>query len=108
MRTALDLEETFSTSALSGPLVALQATEPGVRGVYHLEDGSMRVDMELPAPRAWSGRTVAECEDVVDGRMVGMRKRGGKLARPRHDTKVEEGDIVTLDLPAESLAKLRT
>jgi Trk K+ transport system NAD-binding subunit len=108
MRSALDLDETFSTSALSGPLVALQATEPGVRGVYHLEDGSMRVDMEVPAPASWWGRTVVVCEDAIDGRIIGTRKRGGKLVRPRHDTKVMEGDIVTLDLPAESVAKLRS
>lgn len=108
MRSALDVDETFSTSALSGPLVALQATEPGVRGVYIIEDGSMRVDMELSAPASWWGRTVMVCEDAIDGRVIGVRKPGGKLERPRHDTKVVEGDIVTLDLPAESLAKLRS
>ncbi len=107
MRSALDVDETFSTSALSGPLAALQATESGVRGVYYLEDGSMRVDMEVPAPAGWWGRTVMLCEDAIDGRIVGVRKPGGKLTRPRHDTKLVEGDIVTLDLPAESVAKLR-
>jgi voltage-gated potassium channel len=108
MRAALDVDETFSTSALSGPVVALQATEPGVRGVYSLEDGSMRVDMELPAPRSWWGRTVVVCEDTVDGRVIGIRNAGGKLERARHDTKVVEGDVVTLNLPAECVAKLRT
>jgi len=108
MRSALDVDETFSTSALSGPLAALQATESGVRGVYYLEDGSMRVDMEVPAPAGWWGRTVMLCEDAIDGRVVGVRKPGGKLTRPRHDTKLVEGDIVTLDLPAESVAKIRS
>lgn len=60
MRSALDLDETFSTSALAGPLVALQATEPGVRGVYSLEDGTLRVDMEVAVPEAWWGRTAAD------------------------------------------------
>ncbi len=108
MRSALDVDETFSTSALSGPLAALQATEPGVRGVYYLEDGSLRVDMEVPAPPGWWGRTVMLCEDAVDGRIVGVRKQGGKLTRPRHDTKLAEGDVVTVDLPAENVAKLRS
>ncbi len=107
MRTALDVDETFSTSALSAPLVALQATEPGVRGVYHLEDGSMRVALEVPAPASWRGRTVTVCEDAIDGRVVGLRKRDGAFARPRHDTVIAEGDVVSLDLPAESVAKLR-
>lgn len=108
MRSALDLDETFSTSALCGPLVALQATDPGVRGVYYLQDGSMRVDMELPAPAGWWGRTVMQCEDAIDGRVVGIRKDGGAHLRARHDTKLAEGDIVTLDLPAASVAKLRS
>jgi Trk K+ transport system NAD-binding subunit len=107
MRSALELDATFSTSALGGALVALQATEPGVRGVYHLDDGSMRVDMEIPTPPGWWGRVVAECEDAVDGRIVGVRKKGGALLRARHDTTLAEGDVVTLDLPVENVAKLR-
>lgn len=107
MRTALHVDETFSTSALSGSLVALQATEPGVLAVYRLEDGTMRVDMELPAPAGWWGRTVAQCEDAIDGRVLGVRKRGGAFARARHDTKVAEGDVVTIDLPAAKLGALR-
>lgn len=105
MRSALDVDETFSTSALAGPLVALQATEPGVRGVYHLEDGSLRVDMEIPLPPRWHGRNVAACEDAVDGRIVGVR-RGGAFMRARHDTTLEEGDVLTLDVPASSVPKI--
>jgi voltage-gated potassium channel len=108
MRTALDVDETFSTSALSGQLVALQATEPGVLAVYPLEDGSMRVAMQVPAPRGWLGKTVAACEDAIDGRVVGVRSRGGALGRARHDTTIAEGDVVTLDLPASSIPRLRS
>jgi voltage-gated potassium channel len=107
MRTALDVDETFSTSALSGPLVALQATEPGVLAVYPLEDGSMRVAMEVPAPSGWLGKSVAACEDVIDGRVVGVRRKGGTLARAHHDTTIGDGDIVTLDLPASSVPRVR-
>lgn len=107
MRTALDVDETFSTSALSAPLVALQATEPGVRGVVRLDDGSMRVDMEIAAPRSFWGRTVMVCEDAIDGRIVAVRKSGGTMARPRHDTTIAEGDVVMLNVPSSSLAKLR-
>lgn len=109
LRAALDVDETFSTSALSGPLVAVQATEPGVRSVYRLEDGSLRVGMDVPAPKAWWGRTIASCEDSIDGRVISIRTNdGGTSARARHDTKVSEGDILTLDLPAESVAKVRS
>ena len=108
MRSALDLDETFSTSALCGPLVALQATDPGVRGVYYHQDGSLRVDMEVPTPPGWWGRTVEQCEDAIDGRVVGIRKGSGQHLRARHDTPLAEGDVLTLDLPVESVAKLRT
>jgi Trk K+ transport system NAD-binding subunit len=105
---ALDIDQTFSTSALAGPLVALQATEPGVRGVYRLDDGSLRVDIELACPARFSGRTVSEWEDAMDGRVVQLRRgEGGALSRPRHDTVLEAGDRATIDLPAENLEKLR-
>lgn len=108
MRAVLDIDETFSTSALAGPLAALQATEPGVLGCYRLEDGSLRVDMEVSAPRGWWGRTVAQCEDAIDGRVVGVRRAKKSFTRVRHDTELAEGDIVTLDLPATAVSKLRT
>ncbi|MCA9585929.1 MAG: NAD-binding protein [Myxococcales bacterium] len=108
MRDALDLDETFSTSALAGPLVALQSTEPGVLGVYHLEDGTLRVDMEITVPAGWVGRTVADCEDAIDCCVVGLRRGEGKFTRARYDVVIEEGDVVTLDLPASSVAKVRT
>lgn len=106
VRGALGLDETFSTSALAGPLVAMQATEPGVRGAYHLGDGSLRVDMEVPAPSSWWGKSVGACEESVDGRVVGLRRAtGGGFVRVRESTVLEEGDVITLDLPAAGVAK---
>jgi Trk K+ transport system NAD-binding subunit len=107
MRAALDVDETFSTSALSGPLVALQANEPGVRSVYRLDDGTLRVGMEVPAPRGWWGKSVIDCEDVIDGRIVGIKKTKGAYGRARYDMKIAEGDIVSIDLPAAGVAKVR-
>jgi Trk K+ transport system NAD-binding subunit len=107
MRSALDLDETFSTSALSAPLVALQATEPGVLGVYRQGDGSLRVDIEVTVPARWAGRTVAEYEDAIDARLVTLRKNGA-FSRPRHDARLAEGDVVTLDLPADAVARLKS
>lgn len=106
MRTALDLDETFSTSALAAPLIALQATAPGVRGVYRLDDGSLRADMEIPVPPGWAGRSVAECEDELDACVVGIRKPGGVFTRARWNLLLVEGDVVTLDLPAERVGEL--
>lgn len=104
---ALDLDETFSTSALAGPIVALQAVEDGVVGVYRLSDGTLRVDMEVAAPKGLVGRTVSECEDAIDGRVVGLRRGDAALLRARHDTEIKEHDVLTLDLPAENIDRLK-
>lgn len=103
---ALDFDETFSTAALAGPLVALQAVEEGVVGVYRVADGSLRVDVEIAAPRSWHGRSVEACEDEIDGRVVRVT-RAEKFIRPRHDVCLAEGDLLLLDLPAKALARLR-
>lgn len=103
---ALDFDQTFSTAALAGPLVALQAVEEGVVGVYRLGDGSLRVDVEIDTPKSWRGRTVESCEDEIDGRVVRVT-REEKFLRPRHDVVLEERDQLLLDLPAKALARLR-
>lgn len=100
MRDALQLDETFSTSALSGPLVALQATRSGVLSSY-TTDGVLRAVVETPAPAAWVGKAISACEDLVDGRIVAV---GGK--RPRQDGMIAAGAMVTVDLPADHLGRL--
>lgn len=104
--TALHFDETFSTAALAGPLVALQAIEEGVVGVYRVGVSGLRVDVELMAPGDWVDRKIEAFEDSVDGRVVRL-VRGGVYLRPRHDTVIEEGDLLTLDVAAEGLSRLR-
>lgn len=103
---ALDLEQTFSTSAMAGPLIALQAISDGVVGVYRPSSGELRVAMELTAPESWVGKTVSACEDAIDGRVVSVRKKDGAAARAKHDAIVASGDAMTIDLPASNIAKL--
>jgi voltage-gated potassium channel len=105
---ALDLDDTFSTAALAGPIVALQAMEDGVRAVYRLADGSLRVDLEITAPEAWWGLTVGDCEDVVDGRIIAIRRGDKPPFRARHDQPIQKNDTLALDVPAENVARLRS
>lgn len=104
---ALALEETFSPAALAGPLVALQSLVDGVLGVYRLPSGDLRADMEIEAPAHWLSKTVAACEDAIDGRIVGIRPPGKPLARPRHDTVIARGDMLTIDMPAANVPRLK-
>ena len=105
---ALDLDQTFSSAALAGPLVALQAIEKGVIAVYRVGDGTTRVDMEVKAPRTFWEKQVEVCEDLVDGRIVAVQRDGKTLPRPRHDTVIREGDVLSIDIPADNVARLRS
>lgn len=105
MREALSLDETFSTSALAGPLVALQATEPGVRGVYRLDDGTLRAAMTLVVEAA-HGRSLGDVEDALEGRAVRLL-RGGAVQKPKAEVVLARGDEVTLDLSADKISEAR-
>ncbi len=105
--SALDLDETFSPAALAGPLVALQALEKGVRAVYRLANGDLRVDMEVHAPAGWWGKKVATCEDMIDGRIVAISRKGGPMNRARHGDEIEKGDVLSLDVPASNVSRVR-
>ncbi len=107
MRDALDVDEIFSTSALSGPLVALQATEPGVLAVYGVEGGALRVTMELEVPSRWIGRTVGDWEESLDARVLMLKRAGATSLRARDTDTLATGDVVTIDLPTVRLASLR-
>lgn len=106
--TALAFEETFSSAALAGPLIALRALSEGVLAVYREASGDLRVDMQVPVPEAWVGKAVADLEDAIDARIISIQH--GKVAprRARHDTKIAKGDVVTLDIAAENVSRIRT
>lgn len=105
---ALELDETFSTSAVSAPLVALKALDPGVRSAYKLADGSTRITAELVYGRARGPSTVAVIEETCTARIVGVRKASGAaFVTPRASTVVEPGDQLLIDAESTELQKLR-
>lgn len=77
------------------------------RSALPLDASQHRVRSTYAPPVAWSSRSVAECEALVDGRVVEMTRQGRKLPRPQHDTVIQKGDLVTLDVPAENVARVR-
>ncbi len=95
---ALEVDRTFSTSALSAPLVALQATQRGIRAAYRLEDGSTRVAAEIVVGKRCDAKRVDAFEEEVDARVVGVQRKGkGVFARPKGATALSAGDVVVLD-----------
>lgn len=109
---ALDVDRTFSTSALSSTLVALQATQKGIRAAYRLEDGTTRVTVELVVGADFEPKTVAEIEEVLDARIISIRHTSKEGDSPafRHakaSTTVLARDTVIVDAKVDQLAWVR-
>jgi voltage-gated potassium channel len=101
---ALDVDETFSTSALAAPLIAVQATHSGVLSAYRVE-GTVRVTAEIPVG-AGVHVTVGRLESQLSCCVVGRRAAGG-LTPLGADDELAPGDRLVLDLPAAELSRAR-
>lgn len=105
---ALELDETFSTSAVSAPLIALKALDPGVRSAYKLSDGSTRITAELIAGPAFARTTVATLEAAIPARVVGVRVPPSEsFVTPRGDSPVGPGDVLLLDTRSVDIDAVR-
>jgi voltage-gated potassium channel len=105
---ALELDQTFSTSAVAAPLVALQATQHGIRAAYRTGDGAARVVAEITVGDAFDPTEVAIVEDRIEGRIVGLRHASDEAFRaPKSSTRVLAGDVVVVDAQPSDLAWIR-
>jgi voltage-gated potassium channel len=98
---ALELDESFSTSALAAPLIAIQASHPGVLSAYRLGE-SIRVTAEVTVGARGAGKQVSELEDSLPCRLIG---RGDAPLRPRD--RLATGDRVVVDAAAQQLEAIR-
>jgi Trk K+ transport system NAD-binding subunit len=104
---ALDLDESFSTSALSAPLIALQATHDGVRSAYRV-DAQVRVLAEAVIGPVLGGETVSAAEDKVPCRVVQRRHANDATFRSVKARDVLAAkDVVIVDAAASDLAAVR-
>jgi Trk K+ transport system NAD-binding subunit len=101
---ALELDQSFSTSALAAPLIAIQATERGVLSAYKL-GGAIRVTAELAVSRA-AGQRVGDLEDALPCRVLG-RVEAGSHAPMRAREALRAGDRVLVDVSAADLPRVR-
>ena len=105
--SALDVDRTFSTSAVTAPLVALQATHKGIRAAYRLDDGTTRVTAELVLGEAFERATVDAVEANVTARVISVRKKGKKaFAGARAVTELHVGDAIIVDTRVDTLIEV--
>ncbi|MEM8571608.1 MAG: Trk system potassium transporter TrkA [Pseudomonadota bacterium] len=67
-----------------------------VRAVYSIGDAEAEViEMQVLGTSAISGRTVRN-SDLPEGCRIGLMQKGDKAVVPRGDTRIEEGDVLTI------------
>jgi voltage-gated potassium channel len=102
---ALDVDETFSTSALAAPLIALQASHSGVLSAYRVAD-MVRVTAEVAVGPGLANSTVGELEEGQPCRVVGRCMPSG-LVPLRAGDALASGDRLIIDVPAADLGTVR-
>jgi voltage-gated potassium channel len=99
----LDLDQSFSTSALAAPLVALQATQPEVLSAYRVGT-AVRVTAALPVGGVAAGLTVARLEADCGCRVVARNDSTAGLGAVE---RLSAGDRLVVDVPVSGLPALR-
>ncbi len=102
---ALELDTSFSTSAVAAPLIALQATERGVVSAYRVGQ-TIRVTAEVTVGAQGDGKTVAELEELVACRLVSKLSEGSAIAVRARD-RVSRSDTLIVDAEPKDLATIR-
>ncbi len=104
---ALELDESFSTSSLSAPLIALQSIHVGVRSAYEL-DRQMRVTAEAAVGPKLKATTVGGLEETLPCKVLARRPAGGSAFAPaRAADAVGPGDALIVDAAATDLESVR-
>jgi voltage-gated potassium channel len=104
---ALGLDQSFSTSALAAPLIAIQATYEGVRSAYRLDD-VVRVTAEVKVGASRSEKAVGDLETDVPCRIITRRRASEEaFSSVRAKDVVREGDALIVDTAAVDLPKVR-
>lgn len=104
---ALELDESFSTSSLAAPLIAMQATQEGVRSAYRLDD-NIRVTAEVIFGKDAGERSVYELEERGAFRIVSLRRGDdASFTSVRPKDAVRPGDVLIIDTAAVDLPAAR-
>ncbi len=67
-----------------------------IRAVYSIGDGEAElIEAQVLGTSAIAGKTVRDAE-LPDGSLIGLIKKGEKVVVPRGDTRLAEGDVLTI------------
>jgi voltage-gated potassium channel len=100
---AMALDQSFSTSALAAPLVAIRATQPEVLSAYRL-GAAIRVTAAFAAGSGAQGLRLRDLEARCGCRVVARNGGAGALGP---DDALAAGDEVVVDVPIGGLAAVR-
>jgi Trk K+ transport system NAD-binding subunit len=102
---ALELDQSFSTSALAAPVIALSAQRGGVITAYHLGSRT-RVICEVSVPQAWHGKTVHDVERVANLRVLQLGDAELEATQGvAGDTVLDAGARAVVDADSRALAE---
>jgi trk system potassium uptake protein TrkA len=77
-----------------------------VRAVYSVGDGEAEViEAQVLGTSAIAGKAVRDAE-VPEGALIGLLQKGDKLLIPRGDTRIAEGDVLTIFAMRDSVAEV--
>ncbi len=77
-----------------------------IRAVYSIGDGEAEViEAQVLGTSAIAGKTVRDAE-MPDASIIGLIQKGDKVVVPRGDTRLAEGDVMTIFAMRESVAEV--
>ncbi len=77
-----------------------------IRAVYSIADGEAEViEAQVLGTSAMAGKTVRDAE-LPDGALIGLIQKGDKIVVPRGDTRLAEGDLLTIFALRDSVAEV--
>ncbi len=75
-----------------------------IRAVYSINDGEAEViEAQVLGTSAMAGKTVRDAE-LPEAALIGLIQKGDKVVVPRGDTRLAEGDVLTIFAMRESVA----
>jgi Trk K+ transport system NAD-binding subunit len=99
--------EALSSSALAAPAMALSALDPRILHSFQIS-GHLLVISRFTADHGLPELSLSEVRDTFGGLTLALERKGSEeVLHPRGNTKVQRGDVLTLQMQYEDYRRLR-